>query len=272
MIRTAAIVALVGGMAALSAQGAAQLPLSFDVVSVKRSVSADTGFSFGTRPGGWAMVNSSIAALIRSAYPAQAPDLVGAPEWVMSDRYDLTAKAAGNPTRDEIRLMLRTLLAERFKLKVRYDTQVQPIYHLVIARRDGQPGPGLLRSNVNCDEVNAARREGRAPEGPAPANGAPPCAWSSQFTTGAVLRFGGLPLSRLSEALGRPDDRVIVDRTGLSGNYEFTLRYSPREPLSDGDAPSLVTALQEQLGLKLEPTRGPVEVLAIDAVERPTPD
>jgi uncharacterized protein (TIGR03435 family) len=275
-VRTTAIVrtfaAVIGSVAALSAQTPAPTAPAFEVASVRRSLTADTDVSFGARPGGWAMTNAAIGVLIRAAYPAQTPELIGAPDWVISERYDVTAKAAGNPPRDQITLMLRTLLAERFKLAAHYETVERPVYALMLARGDGQVAPGLVRSNIDCDAVNAARREGRTPEGPTPANGAPPCAWSAVFRTSATVRFGGLPLSRLGESVGRPDERVIIDRTGLPGNYEFTLHYSPREAPADTDPPSLFTALEEQLGLKLVPDRAPLQVLVIDAVERPTPD
>ena len=263
---------VIGGVVAMSAQSPEQSALAFDVASIKRSVTADTDISYGARPGGWAMTNAAVSELIRAAYPAQTPELLGAPEWVSSERYDVTAKASGNPPREQITLMLRTLLTERFKLAVHYETQERPVYALVMAPRGGRPLPGLVRSDIDCDVVNAARREGSKPEVPMPANGAAPCAWSATFSTAATVRFGGLPLSRLGEALGRPDDREIIDRTGLTGNYEFTLRYSPRTPTADSEPPSLFTALEEQLGLKLVPDRAPLQVLAIDSIERPTPD
>jgi uncharacterized protein (TIGR03435 family) len=215
------------------------------------------------------MVNRSIGTLIRAAYPTPVPELVGAPEWVTSEPYDVDARADGTPTPEEMRLMLRGLLADRLKLAVHYETQERPVLALVIARRDGRLGPALLPSKIDCTAVDEARRAGRQPDGPLPANGAPPCAWSAQFSDAVTIRFGGLPLSRLSESLGQPDGRVIVDKTGLMGHYEFTLRYT-NQPNPADDTPSLFTALEDQLGLKLVPDRASLQILVIDHVERPT--
>jgi uncharacterized protein (TIGR03435 family) len=217
------------------------------------------------------MVNQSIATLIREAYPAQIPELLGAPEWVTSETYDVTAKGEGNPARDEIRLMLRSLLSERFKLAVHYQTQERPVFALVIARGDGRLGSGLVRSTIDCDAVDAARRAGRKPEGPLPANGAPPCGMSLQARDSEMLLFGGRPMSTLAEWLRSPSGRVVVDKTGLTGNYEFTLRYTSQLSPRD-DAPSVFTALEEQLGLKLVSDRAPLQILVVDHIERPTED
>jgi uncharacterized protein (TIGR03435 family) len=216
------------------------------------------------------MTNRSVGTLIRAAYPSPVPDLPGAPDWVSSEPYDVDARAGVDVPPEQMTLMLQSLLAERFNLVAHYETRDRPVYALVIARADGRPGAGLVRSTIDCDAVNAARRAGRSYDGPLPANGAPPCGWNGQWATGGpTMRFGGLPLSRLSESVGQPDGRVIVDRTGLTGNFEFTLRYS-EQPAPGDDIPSLFTALQEQLGLKLVADRTPLQVLVIDRIERPT--
>jgi uncharacterized protein (TIGR03435 family) len=217
------------------------------------------------------MVNRPISTLIREAYPVQVPELLGAPGWVTSDPYDVIARGEGNPTREEIRLMLQSLLAERFKLAVHYETREGPVFALVIARTDGRLGAGLQRSELDCDAVNAARRAGRQPEGPLPRNGAPPCGMSLQAITSETLLFGGRPISTLAEWLRQPSGRVVVDKTGLSGNYEFALRYTSDVTAADG-TPSIFTALEEQLGLKLMPDRAPLQVLIVDHIERPTQD
>jgi len=242
----------------------------FEVASIKRSTLADTDFRYGARPGGgWSMVNASISTMIHEAYPTQTRELVGAPDWVRDDRYDVEAKAGGETTREQLSVMLQALLAERFKLAIHTETRDRPVFALTVARSDGRLPPGLIRSKIDCEALNAARRAGRPLEGPTPANGAPPCAWSMSASTSIELRFGGLPLSRLSDALGRPDGRVVIDKTGLSGNYEFTLRYSS-ETNPAVDTLSLFPALEEQLGLKLVPDRAQLPVLVLDRIERPT--
>jgi uncharacterized protein (TIGR03435 family) len=198
-------------------------------------------------------------------------ELIGAPAWVTSDAYDVIAKGEGNPTREALRLMLQSLLVDRFKLAVHYVTEERPVFALVMARSDGRPGQGLLRSMLDCDAVNAARLAGRTPEGPVPANGAPPCGMSLQAKDGEMLLFGGRPISSLAEWLGQSSGRVVVDKTGLTGNYEFTLRYTSQ--LTPGaDALSVFTAIEEQLGLKLVPDRAPLRAMVVDHIERPTED
>lgn len=267
----AAIIAVSSLLAAQAQQATDQRP-TFEVASIKQNRSGETDWSFGAQPGGrWRMVNRSIATLIREAYPAQVPELLGAPAWVTSDPYDVIAKGEGNPTREQIRLMLQTLLAERFKLAVHFETQERPVFALVSARSDGRPSSGLMRSTLDCDAVNADRRAGRKLEVPLPANGAPPCGMSVRAVQSEMLLFGGLPMSRLAEWLGPSSGRVVVDKTGLTGNYEFTLRYTSQLTARD-DAPSVFTALEEQLGLKLVPDRAPLSVLVVDRIERPTED
>ncbi|MGH9241106.1 MAG: TIGR03435 family protein [Vicinamibacterales bacterium] len=250
--------------------GAPQNGPRFDVVSIKRSQTKDTDTSWGVQPGGrWRMHNLAVSVLIREAFPAQVNDLIGAPDWVTSDRYDIEARAEGNPTREQMRPMLQTLVAERFQFAAHYETVERPVFALVVARTDGRTRPGLVRSSIDCAAVAAARRENREPDVPAPANGARPCAWNASYgPDGVTVRFGGLPLSRLAESVGTPDGRVIIDRTGLTGGYEFTLTFT-QQPAPGDDNASLFTALEEQLGLKLVPDRAPLRVLVVDRIERP---
>ena len=275
---SAGVLAVCSLVAAAGSYAAAQAPatsaperLSFEVASIKRSPKDANGTRWGTQPGGrWVMRNMAVSVMIREAYPTPGRDLIGAPDWVTSERYDVEAKAEGNPTRDQIRLMLQTLLSERFKLRVHYETHERPIYALTVARADGRTPAGLVRSKIDCAAVTVARNEGRTADIPTPANGATACGWSASFgPEGATLRFGGGPLSRLGESVSVPDGRVILDKTGLTGGYEFTLTY--QEEPEPGDArTALFTALEEQLGLKLVPDRAPLQMVAIDHIERPT--
>lgn len=265
LVLSVALIATSSLVSAQDQQPATEARAAFEVASIKRNRSGAISSRFGDQPGGrWSMVNAAIISLIRSAYPDL--QLSGVPGWVQSERYDLTAKADGNPTREQITPMLQALLADRFKLVAHEEIQERPVFALVLARSDRRLGAALVPSTVDCDEVTAARRAGRTP--PMPGNGAPPCGW---MTNGEMLQVGGMPMSRVVGALGRPDGRVVIDRTGLTGNYEFTLRYSI-EPGSNDDRPSLFTALEEQLGLKLVPERAPLKVLVIDRIERPTED
>jgi uncharacterized protein (TIGR03435 family) len=164
--------------------------------------------------------------------------------------------------------MWQTMFAERFKLTVHYEEIDDPSYALTLARADGRLGPQLKRSDVDCDAVEAARRAGTPPKDLP--NGAGPCAMKM---SGDGIIAGGIAMSELAPNLTGPSGRQVVDRTGLDGRWEFVLRFSreerdPNAPL--GLYPSLFTALQDQLGLKLVPFVGRNKLLVIDHIERPT--
>lgn len=270
MQRTVTVLLAAVVSTALTAQQPAP---AFEVASIKRSAPDSEASGFAFQPGGrWMMRRLPVSVLIHQAYPTEARELVGAPEWVESDVYDVTAKASGNPTRDEMRLMMRTLLAQRFKLAVRLEKREQPVWALVVARQDGRTLPGLKRSTIDCDAVSAARREGRTADIPPPVNGIAPCTFNGSWgPDGMILKFGGLPLSWFGQSVGPIDGRAVIDKTGLTGGFEFTITYDP-EPTPGDDNRSLFTAVQEQLGLRLASERAPLETLVIDHIERPTPD
>jgi uncharacterized protein (TIGR03435 family) len=157
-----------------------------------------------------------------------------------------------------------------------------PIYALIRAREDGKLGNELKPSTIDCEAFGAARRGGSAPQ--FKPGERPVCGIRMGF---GELAGGGFPLSSLASSLVQTVERIVVDRTGLSGNFDFYVRWTPERlppgaptdrPFRmngaeiDPSGPSIFTALQEQLGLKLESTRGPVDVLVIDHVERPSPD
>jgi uncharacterized protein (TIGR03435 family) len=281
MRRTAVPVAMALAMTLVSAQTPQAPPDSggrtFEVASIKRNTSTGSGRSVGSRAGGrFVMVNGPVATLVRSAYPSDTSELIGAPDWIQSERYDVNAKAEGNPARDEMQAMLRALLADRFKLAMHYETREQPVYALMLSRSDGRLGAEIRRSALDCEAVAAANRIGRPLDVPLPANGAPACGMSAG---GGTLRIGGMPLRSLAGSIAGATGRVIVDKTGLEGNYEVTLRYATQPaaltaPNAAGvnDPPSIFTALREQLGLKLEPDRAPLQMIVIDHIERPTED
>lgn len=239
----------------------------FEAASVRTNVSGDAATGGVQTPGSFTMVNETLQRLIGEAYAdgAQIPPfrIVGGPEWANSARFDVVARSSANASRDQQRLMLRALLADRFKLKLHRESRELPIYELVRARRDGQLGPELRPSTAVCG-------------GTLPPNTPPAC----------VMRFGrgtlaatGMTLSQLATlGLSRAVAREVVDRTGTTGLYDWTLRWAPQIQGDTGasasvpDLSDIFTAVQEQLGLKLEPSRGPVDVLVIDSAERPDPD
>jgi uncharacterized protein (TIGR03435 family) len=258
----------------------------FEVASVRENTSGSNQVSIGVEPGGrFGAFNIPLITLLRSAYRLQDSQLVGAPDWTETSRYDISARAEGDlPPSSPIgppstrMLMLQSLLEDRFKLKVHREVREQPIYALVKARSNAKFGPQLTRSDVDC-QVKAT-----TPEKPSEW---PRCGTSMGF---GEIKGRARPMTLLASMLAQVVHRPVVDRTGLAGGYDFDLRWTPDQlparapgtPVDqpfrmngveiDPTGPSIFTAVQEQLGLKLESTRGPVEVLVVDHIERPAPD
>ena len=252
----------------------------------------------GIQPGGrFNAVNVALWDLIRQAYNLQRSQLVGGPDWLETARYDIVAKAESEIPRGgpgapigPLNFMMQDLLEDRFKLKAHRETREMPIYALVLARSDQKLGQGLRPSTADCEAFRGRGRGGAAGPGAGPAG--PPRA---MFTPGerptcgmmvgpGQVAAGGIPISQLTVMLSQYTQRIVVDRTGLKGNFDIDLTFTPDRmpqgplppgvqlPPIDPNGPSIFTAIQEQLGLKLDSERGPVEVLVIDHVERPTPD
>jgi uncharacterized protein (TIGR03435 family) len=248
--------------------------LAFEVASVKPNKSDETGgFIQRMRGGTFNVGNQTLLQLIRFAYGIQGFQLVGAPDWFRTARFDIAAKtsaeippsAPGQPSPEAF--MLRALLEDRFRLATHRETRQIPIYALVIARSDGRLGPQIRRpANDYCGQ--RAKEAEKAP--PPPMGIGPVCGirGNSQQLTAGSFAIGGF-----TNFLSSETDRVVIDRTGLTGVWDFELKWSPpNAPSPDADRPSIFTALEEQLGLRLEPTTGPVEVLVIDRVEALIPD
>jgi uncharacterized protein (TIGR03435 family) len=272
---------------------AAQTP-SFEVASVRRNTSGDGFTGLQMQPGGrLTFTNAAVRMLITRAYNVQNFQIVGGPDWLTSERYDITAKAPeGSTSPGQSNLMLQSLLADRFKLVLHRETRQLPVYFLVKARDDGRLGPALAPAAVDC---SAGR--GRAGGGPPPPTAPPPGGGPApvapapggcrfMFAPGR-LTVAGQPIDAVANALGAQLGRPVIDKTGLAGAYDFELTFTPEGrgmpvgppppgapelPPIDPNAPSIFTALQEQLGLKLESGRGPVEVLVIDSAQRPVED
>jgi len=259
---------------------AAPLP-AFEVASIKPNRSVDTRRGGALQPGRFLQTNVTLLQLIRQAYPGE---IVGGPSWIGSDRFDVDAKGSFDmtaylPTADRsksVYMMLRSLLADRFQLKVHDETREVPVYALELSRSDGKPGPELRPLAVDCGAVMAAVASGQ-PQPPVEPGKPPLCGGG-----GGVGRVfaNGLSMSQFAGRLAQFVNRPVVDRTGLSGYFALNLRWTPEQPPtpdspglagspSPGDPPSIFSALQEQLGLKLESTRGPVDVLVVDHAERP---
>jgi len=280
----------------------------FEVVSVKPA--ADTGrlgrflptlprFEFSQLPIGW---------LLRLALQKPDYQMIGAPGWINTDFYTIMAKAPEGSTQAALTTLILNLLKDRFQLATHLETHEQPIFNLVMARTDGRLGPDLKATPADCQATIAARNataeaaaagRGAPPPLPGMPGGpplpdlnapTPPCGFGRLLTGNVAVSGRTIAqfVTALSDWVGRP----VIDKTGLTGLYDFTLKFLPDgvraagplgptltllsaqapAPPIDPDAPSLSVALQEQLGLKLESARGPVEVVVIDRLEKPTPD
>jgi uncharacterized protein (TIGR03435 family) len=284
VVLTIAVVA--ASTAALHGQAAQtdQKPLAFEVASVKPNTSGVNAGRLGGPASTFAAVNWTVRGLIEWAYQVQSFQIDGGPNWINSDHFDIATTAAdsgssqprpgGPPSTTQLRM--RTLLAERFKLAVHRQAKDMPIYALVTARSDRTLGPELRPSTEDCVAIFAAARRGVRPSSLS-ATGKPTC--DASISPGTVTA-GTQPIPLLASVLSGIVQRIVVDRTDLKGNYDLTIVFAPDQspqgsadtPVTDSNAPSIFTALEEQLGLKLESERGPVDVLVIDHVEKPTPD
>jgi uncharacterized protein (TIGR03435 family) len=232
---------------------------AFDVATI-RPADTDTKGRYLIMQGTHRFVGKyyTLTLLIAAAYDLNPREVSGGPGWVDSDHYDILAVTPGDvrPTHDEQMKMLRNLLSDRFKLTFHREQKVFSIYQLELA----SSGPKLKPSNAPPDD--------------------PPALISTVYPQRIVLPARNATMSDLTSLLQRAVlDRPVVDKTGLSGRYDFDLTWAPDEtqfggevPVASSDAPSppLFTAMQEQLGLRLEATRGPVNALIIDTAQKPT--
>jgi uncharacterized protein (TIGR03435 family) len=271
---------------ATPAQRLASRP-SFDVASVKPNA---TGRRSGNiQPGRLAQGGVTVRQLARMAYGTN--QVVGGPGWIDTELFDIEGKGSfdmsgfvagrdGSPP--QVYLMLQTLLEDRFKLVVHRAMQERPVYALVTARRDRELGAQLKPSTFDCDaHIAGIIKSGRL-SGPS-APGSPPAMPRCAIGGGpGHLIADSIELSGLANALSSSTDRVVIDRTDLRGRFNVELQWTPEQvgqaPPPNASAaatdtpPALVTAIQEQLGLKLEPTTASLEVLVIDSAARPTPN
>jgi uncharacterized protein (TIGR03435 family) len=265
--------------------------VTFAAASIKKHVGVAGGSSVGRQPGGRLTATAAtLRELIEFAYRLQPYQLIEGPTlrerrqgasagWIEQERWDVAATLDAPPARvapgavDDTLLALRALLRDRFKLAVRTETPQQPIYALMLARADGRLGPQMVRSAVDCAALVAeVLRTGGQPPPEARS-----CGVRGRF--GSIQASGATTLD-LADALSTRVLRAVVDRTGLTGPWDVTLTYTPdpsqvrpgtfapgTEPQVDSNGPSIFTAVQEQLGLKLESTRGAVDVLVIERAE-----
>jgi uncharacterized protein (TIGR03435 family) len=278
MRRVALAVAFVGSVTMLSAQAPVDQP-RFEVASVKRNASGALAQSSRIGSGSVTASNMRLRALIVAAYGVRPERIIGLPSWADQERFDISSRAPEGTPDGQLRPMLQRLLEDRFRLVVRTEMREQPVYGLVLARANGALGPNLIPSS-ECD----ATPVGAAAAPKTIGVGSPASVRSCTVFTGgngrdAYIIGGARPIAALVEALQGPGlagliERPVIDRTGLTGTYDFDLRFAATSLTTASteiaNVPSVFTALDEQLGLKLEPARGPVKVLVVDSVEMPT--
>jgi bla regulator protein blaR1 len=277
-------------------QTAAGGKMSFDVASIhlaKPGTFRSPNFALDTDnqpipPGGRFFADFPLAVYITFAYKMWLTGdqlhamLAGQPEWTRTDQFVIEAQADGNPTKDQMRLMVQSLLADRFKLKVHRATSVEPVYALVLAK-PGKLGPKLIPHSEGppCGKATAPSGDAGKQERVFP----PDCnLFEAEAKANHTILLGsrGATMQQIGDSfpgigrLGRP----VVDETGLKGTYDFTIEFTRDvDPPAanagaqlDLGAPPLLVALKDQLGLKLRATRAPVETLVIDRVEPPSPN
>jgi len=245
---------------------------TFEVASVRPNKSASANTNFGIQGDRFTADNTTLKELILLTYNVRDLQLVGAPDWIGKERYDIVAKANAPLKSGAVPAEVKQLLADRFGLRVHNEKQELAIYALVVASPDGRLGPAIQRVEVDrCPQAAAeaaARARSGQPRPPVAPGQRPGC---GLFYNPGSLRGGSIGLGPLVGRLSPIVGRVVTDRTSLTGQFDFDLTWAP-EAGPDASGPSIFTALQEQLGLKLESTRGPVDVLVIDHVEPPAPD
>ena len=251
----------------LSASAVSGQPLKFDVAAVKPASPNDTlsGVMPSTSPGRVEFRNMTLRLLIYQAYGtglSTAMSVSGGPNWINRDRYTIEAVAAGDPTDGDYRAMLRSLLEERFALKTHTETREIDIYALAPNRADGKLGPKVKPWSGTCTSGKAPR----AGDDPA----MPRCTGAFR-PPGLVLEgVTMIPLAEMLSTQRRLLGMIVQDRTGLRGPYNIELEFDfAAANQSDYTGPSIFIALKEQLGLKLEGSKGPLQVVVVESASTP---
>jgi uncharacterized protein (TIGR03435 family) len=280
------VIAAIAVGVATPSQAPAGSTAVFEVASIKPNTSGIPVLAGMSMPAGgrFTATNATLQELINFAYITRgrmhAYRIIGGDDWTRTARYDVNATSSdARATSDQILSMMKSLLADRFKLAVRSEARELATYALVVQRADGRLGPQLRRSLVDCEALRAEFFKQAKPAGPAPCG--------IRFGRGQLLGQAGT-LDQLAEMLAPSVDRKVVNETGLVGSYDWQLEWAvetPRPALpsaadsgalpttpaaATSNLPVLPAALQEQLGLRLDSRRGPVDVVVIERAERPT--
>jgi uncharacterized protein (TIGR03435 family) len=255
-----------------------QKTFAFEVASIKPTTQLVFGLRRPPSPDRYVQQSVTLSELLRYAYDVSAFQVEGGEDWTRTSRFDVEAKAAERPTAEQMRMLVKHLLTERFHLSVHTETRERPRYRLLKSRADGRLGDHLQPSNFDCAAITSAP-DYKLPSGLTAQGEVPPCIVMLRVNSAGTptITMRGVSISRLTRVLQDRAGRVVTDKTGLTGTYD--IEYETELPSAPGPAApssheslSLFTVLEEQLGLKLESERGAVDVLVIDHVERPTPD
>jgi len=243
-------------------------PLAFTIVSIKRHGNAPGGEREGCDVDRCHFVDRPLLAFIMTAYNLSQKPIVGDPLPGDSDLFDLDAKIdpadmpAAPLTSRQLAEMLQPVLADRFQLRVHHETRIIPAYNIVLAK-------GGLRMKESAPPSTTA------PGSPASSSGEPPRRCRPKSIGNGLRVMSYCTMDDVRNILEGPSGRYVIDKTGLTGRYDFDLHWTPDDTHAEAapaDAPSLFTAVQEQLGLKLEPVKAPVDVLVVDSAKAPTPN
>jgi uncharacterized protein (TIGR03435 family) len=251
----------------VAAQAAQPAPPAFEVASVKSNRSGFPGGMTEMRVSGFSATNETLEHLIMAAYGVESFRIVGGPDWMRSDRFDIQARTAAETPREQLMTMLQGLLASRFRLLARKETRTLPIYELTMASGGAKPGLRPAASDACTDR-------GDLPAGPA-TGPLPSC---GEMSAGPGRMKGrSVTMNLLATLLGSRVNRSVVDRTGRTEKFDLDLAWTAGDlaattPTGIDGPPGIFTALQEQLGLKLVSSKGPVDVVVIDSVQHPRED
>jgi uncharacterized protein (TIGR03435 family) len=276
----------VAGLAQVTQAQAPDTRPRFEVATIKPSAGGNRSSMGMNRSGDFEATNMAVKSLVAEAYHVKTFEVDGGPGWIGSDTYDITAKPTVDPkpgatskaAYDNIQLMLQTLLEDRYALKIHRETKELPVYALVVAKG------GLKVQPSDCVKPDAP------PPSPAPGQAQPAFCGNTRVSRNGqnlVMAGTGITMAVLVRVLSNVTSRTVIDRSEYTQPFNVTLEWAPDQgeasprgadgsesaaPSADTTGASLFTALQEQLGLKLESTKGPVEVLVVDHVDKPTPN
>jgi uncharacterized protein (TIGR03435 family) len=260
-LRALGLILAAGAISAVvTAQSPRDASPTLEVASIRLNISGDTVASIGASPSGLiTFTNVTIRGVIQRAYRVPMTQIVGGPEWLDREHYDVRARADSAATPERLMPVLQTLLAERLKLVVRTEKRDTPVFALVLAKADRRLGSQLQPSSMTCAEAQPV----------APPAAPPICSGRSGP---GFITAGGVTMPEVAESLSVMVGRTVVDRTNLQGRFDLDLKWaSDRFPPPGPDRGAFVSELMnQQLGLSLQPTRAPVDFLVVESVERPT--